>query len=305
VKAYLALALAALAGCEKSAPPSAGGGGSAPGQAAPAGAGGDPGAGLVVTREGKPVRMTSAVALSRGGGAIEITMSTRPLDCQSAGLGMEPMDETQTQVRVVIAPLLRASGASEWAVSRTYFRGGNDDRERGAIAGGPYDASKDVSVTLPKLELHSAGKHKETVTVEGPLVAKGCGVVPGDRAAKPRPQPDVTFSVAGRTMPVLGAVIERRKSATTVLRLATHPLDCRDYGLDADLVWELYLDGDQISRAQLRGALLPSQSSQMLRATDKVVAHLGPPTTIDADYQQLDLPVRVTGPVDALVCDSP
>ena len=43
---------------------------------------------------------------------------------------------------------------------------------------------------------------KETVTVEGPLVAKGCGVFTGDRAAKPRPQPDVTFSVAGQTLPI-------------------------------------------------------------------------------------------------------
>jgi hypothetical protein len=264
----------------------------------------DPGDALVVTRDGTPVRMTSAIVLSRGGQAIELTLSTAPLDCATAGQRMEPMAEEETLIRIVIAPLVRASGPPEWSIAKTYFRGGNDSRERGAIAGGPFDATHDVSLTLPKLELTSAGLTKETVTVEGPLVAKGCGIVAGDRAPKPRPQPGVTFSVAGQTLPILGAVLET-KPGHRVLRLATQPIDCDDPGFDADLAWELYLDGDQPSRAQLAGAILASQSSQMLRPDSKVTVRLGPPIEVDADYAQTGLPVRVKGTVDALACDSP
>jgi hypothetical protein len=284
--ALVILALAACSSDEKKGP--------APGGGDPVGA---PAKAPTVTRDGKAVEIKAALAVSFGGKAVELTLASYPISCRDAAMGMEPMEESgRTQFRLVLAPMLRPTGASEWAIATTYFRGGNENREGAAIAGGPFDAAKDVAVDIPRTELTSAGQVKQTLVVEGPLVAKGCGIMQRHAAVKPRPQGELTFRIAGQTLPIAGAVLEHQGS-DTVLRLATQPIDCSDAGFDSDLVWELYLTGGHPTRAQMRGTVLASQSSQMLR--DQVSYDGG---ELRADYSQTGYAIQIAGRVDALEC---
>jgi hypothetical protein len=267
-------------------------------------AGGGPGAaagkGPSVTRDGKPVEIVSTYAVSHGGSAIELVFSSYPTSCHDAAFGMEPMDQARMMARVTIAPQLGPDGKMQWGVAKTYYRGGNAEVSV-PVAGGPFGPDQDVKLTLPHLEMRSAGEPKETVTVEGPLEVKSCGADARDGAAKPRPQADVTFSIAGQTMPILGAVLQHERG-DDVVRLATGPLDCQDLGFDDDVVWELYLTGGKVTRAQLRGAILDGQSSEMLEGGKATATIDGTTITIAADYDQTGYAIEVNGKVDAVEC---
>ena len=289
------IALGLIAACGKADEKKGGGGGG--------GGGAKPAKVPTVTRDGKPVEIQGAVAVGFGGSAVEITLASYAISCKDAAMGMQPMDDTKTFARVTIAPLLQKDGSSTWAVSGTYFKGGNVSKEVARIEGGPFDPEKDVDVTLPHLELESAGQDKETLVIDGAVVAHGCGVMWHDpRGRTPiRPQKDMTFSIAGKEMPILGAVIDRSRPDEPVLRMATGPLSCDDMGFDDDIVWELYLDGSgKVTRGQLRGGILGSQSSAMIR--EGVTVELGPPVEVTAEYDSVGYPIRARGTVEPLEC---
>ena len=92
-----------------------------------------------ITRGGKPVSVQSAVAISYGGSAVDLVFASYPNSCKDAAMGMEPMDEQRTSLRLTLAPLLAKDGSQEWAIASTYFRGGNHNQRGAAVTRGLLD----------------------------------------------------------------------------------------------------------------------------------------------------------------------
>jgi len=265
-----------------------------------------PGTHLRAKLDGKPVTFKSAVALSRGGRAVELTLATYKLDCDSAARGMTPFDRDKLLVTVVVSPVLRSTGAEEWTVTKTIYQGDNNARPRGAVVAKAIDPRRTVELKLPPLSLDSATKPTKTVELEGRVFATGCGERrrPGS-SAKPRRQKRLTFSVAGMPLPIEGAVVERSSRGETI-RLSTQPLDCEGLGVDADAVWELRRDENY---AMLRGNIFTRQMSQSFSVRNKepvvkVRSTKAGVVLIDLEgkYRQLGYDVVVSGTVKALSC---
>jgi hypothetical protein len=252
---------------------------------------------LVVTVDGKPVRIAGAVAATAGGAATHLVLSNRPLSCDATRRDWQRVAPGQVLIHLTVAPLLlertghayRPGGAvrvrsASWPGGMEVSASGRAEVPPGAAQAGAkarvrlaYDGS------FPALGRRAAS----SLTVRGAIVVRGCGDRPP--AGTPRPQPDLTLAVAGQPFPVLGATLTTDEEGVRTLRLTSGPQSCPAAFFDApwDVSVELRFGGSaRLPQVTLGGARLPSDAAYVgpdvaVRATlvegaDEVEVTLGP-----------------------------
>lgn len=169
----------------------------------------------------EPLKIASAVAFSRGGSALHVSLSSHPLTCQDLKRGVQRVPG-EVAVDLTFAPLLAPDGKESWTVTRARF--GKVTRQ-GSLA--PVTISTfnpqetittelDASISFPPDEL----------TLKGTFDIAGCGLMPRDDDAPVLVQNALEVTLAGKTLPMNGATFELERSGKRTLRVSTEPHTC-------------------------------------------------------------------------------
>lgn len=257
----LSLSTVALAGCGGSAPPAetppTAAPAPSPAQPAPTPTEDDPK--LAASLDGAAVELKFAVASSPGGSAIELRVGSYDFGCPGQGGGMVPDDGMS--VTLTLAPTLGKDGQRDWRVVYSSFDGSSRQSDQGSVTV-KGDATKGAIVTLPKLEFVGAGEKPRTLTLSGATRARGCGApAPRDGDPAPAPQDHFTLTIAGQTLPIVGALLERRAGGEDTLVLSTSPLSCERQPWNVDAILAVTARKGAPDSAFLRGALFTAQMS--------------------------------------------
>ncbi len=258
---------------------------------------------------GKAVEFRSAIAFQhRNSSVLRLQLSTEKLTC--AGLTSKDgpvLAEGEDLVEIAVTKVVKAEGGTAWTVMQVFYSR-NDGTQSGAV--GKYaaarvvgeDPTKEVRVTLP-------GWAKDVVdmSVEGTVVAEGCGVVPGpdDRpgaAPAPRPQTGLSLEIADRTLEIKGAIYRARNDE---LVLSTQPLDCEgNASWDEEVNLLLKNDG---TRGRLSGLVVERVDTDDLSIPARVKLSKKAGATVAADlhgnFQLGPYAVKLKGKASLLACD--
>lgn len=253
------------------------------------------------TLDGKPVEFRSAVVAKRPNGeALHVLVSTHARTCADLA-GSYRMSEGETIVRFAVASNI-ATGT--WHVEDTYFSSTSSLGERPwATTVSSSDPSKDLTIAIDGFSV--TGFHREKLEARGAIVAKGCGEVEekvlGPGAPGPaRPQTSLRLSVAGKTVPVLGA---RYMEKTKDVVLSSSPLSCTSSYSYADVT--LIFDGKG-KDVNVQGFRIgdfngvepkPPPTIKLGTATNGEL-----PVTIKGSFKKNDMPIEISGTANLRVC---
>jgi hypothetical protein len=186
-----------------------------------------------------PIPFASVLAYSRGGAALHLLASTHTIGCDDLS-GAYLREAGELTVELTLAPL---ANEDRWAVTRLRF--GKDTRQGdlGRVTPTAVDPKKPVRVDLapagPWGQLHLGGK----------VEATPCGVLSVVQTP-PREQPDLRFSLDGRSVAIRAASYE---TESRKLRLSTEPHDCRGGLAHSDVALTLILGDGAVDHAKLEG----------------------------------------------------
>jgi len=235
VRRLVPLALPLLLACESSAPPAASTA-TATASAAPA----IDYLPIEATWKGKPLHIASAVAFSRGGDALHVSLSTHPLTCRDLRRGVQRVPG-EVAVDLTFAPLLERNGDRRWTVTRARF---------GPVTRQGDLAPVEVSTFNPKEVIHT--KLKATIpfppdelTLSGSFEISGCGLRPWSKEARVIPQSELEVTLAGKPLSINGATIATESDGERSLRFSTEPHACKSkVGSDVAIIVTLPPDED-------------------------------------------------------------
>jgi hypothetical protein len=287
------------------------------------------GSGLRALVDGRRVRLTHAVAATRGGDqAVHVVLGDGPLGCDLARGAEEPAAPraAATVVRLVVARLLidrpppraprRAlptGKAPSLGVTHAQWPA---DARRGPSASygslaGWADATPGLGAldTLVPLTLSVAITLREqSLALAGTIPVRGCGV--GPSPVPERPQPRVVFQVQGVPVPVRGALL-RPAFGHQEVWLTSRPTTCAlghgVTGPPADVLARVTLEAAGAARLALEGAALP-QTIGVWSPAGEARVHGEPDANGEVDVTLLfsslrsNPPVRLEGRVRALRC---
>lgn len=178
--------------------------------------------GFTAKVDDKELILDSALAFSRGGSALHITLSTHPIPCDKiAGAGFK-LEPGEFVVDFTLAPVFQPGGKIVWKITGSRL---GDVTRQGALG--------DVTVLLAdprrtvKIELDDVALvfPPTKLVLDGTLVAAGCGVIPLTERAKVRPQKAMRVELNGKRRVINGASVATIKGKRT-LRLTTEPHAC-------------------------------------------------------------------------------
>lgn len=180
----------------------------------------------------RPLELASAVAFSRGGRALHVSLSTHPLTCADIKRGVQKVPD-EIAVDLTLAPLLSKQGEESWAITRARF--------------GPITRQGDLApVTLstfhPKETIKTTLKARlsfppDELVLNGRFDIDGCGLRPWSTEALVLRQSELNVTLAGRALSMNGATLETAANGERVLRISTEPRACgATAGSDATLI---------------------------------------------------------------------
>lgn len=202
--------------------------------------------GFSATIDDTPLALDSAVAFSRGGAALHLTVSTHPLECDKmagAGFRVEP---GESLFDFTIAPVVVPGEGEVWMVTGSRLGDVSRQGELGRVEVSANDPRKTVVASFKALSLAFPPK---TVVLDGKLSATACGILPVSERAKVRRQQDLKVELDGKSWLMHGASLV---AGGRELRLTSEPHAC-DKGIQgSDIGIELTLAEDATTPAKLR-----------------------------------------------------
>ncbi len=211
--------------------------------------------GFTATVDGEILPLAAALAFSRGGAALHVTLSTHDLECDKiagAGFRLEP---GETLFDFTLAPVNVPGEGERWMITGSRLGDVSRQGELGRAEVSAFDPRRTVKVKLDRVPLAFPPK---TVLLDGELSATGCGILPVTERATVRPQRDLVVELDGKRLTMNGASLVVQKGGRE-LRLTSEPHAC-DKGLaGSDVGIELMLpDGrDRASRVRVSGFAVP------------------------------------------------
>ncbi len=211
-------------------------------------------------------------------------------------------------------PMETDGSRGPWTFRSAYI--GDGDGERGLTArGAQVDGltATEQKVALKEVEL-ACQDRRDMVMWNGPLTADNCGRVP--REEEPRLQKELTLSIAGRTIPILGATV-RPQGKNFHLRLTRAPHECSSVFTEG---YDFYLDvvfsgGDdeetpiELKFVSLLGDIFPGDPAGskgkegfVLKAEEPVVGTGEVTMTVEGAIDAGGYPVTFAGKVKPLRC---
>ncbi|HZO12598.1 MAG TPA: hypothetical protein VFB62_05055 [Polyangiaceae bacterium] len=213
--------------------------------------------GLKATLDHKPLPLRTALAYSRGGAALHITLSTHPITCKDIGGEGTVRLAGETTVDVTLAPRLLPDGNSDWRVMRARLGPVTRQGDLGSAKVTAFDPRKPVSgelelaVIFPPPEAH-------TLNLAGRIQAEGCGLRPYSLDAKVRPQKDLRIELAGKAILAHGASVTRRRDGDLMLLFTSEPHACAVGARGSDFAITLQLSATgEAKSARVEGYSLP------------------------------------------------
>jgi len=261
------------------------------------------------TLNGTKLALQHAIAFGTGGDTIFVWLSNEPLACKDVPNGYFDVRKDETRVQLTFARGYAATQAKKWVVRRVMVqqkaRVRSDRRpEKGAkVALELADAS---TALTGKLDLKAPTQGMGELSLDGRLVALGCGERPSNAQAPSRPQGRLDAKVAQTKVVFRGARLAGSASTPTKLELSTAPLDqlCGSPPpAAADMFVAIRLTGEPAKPAEVtvHGARL---ASPMLAPSDSMKLALRPerhgvvPIDLTFEYRGL----TISGVAEAQIC---
>jgi hypothetical protein len=263
---------------------------------------------LAASLNGAPFPITTVLATSWGGRAVELHFASLPITCADALANGYAPRPGERRLDVTIAPVASEGGA--WHVVQVSSFPINREAKMGRAIVTAADASPGQHTTA-RIRVDAAwtmpGDPPAHLVAAGAVDAIGCGVKK-IHDAKARPQA-VDLQVGPTRVPVNGATL-RRSGTRLELALGNAPFDC-DHDVpegDARLELTLLEEGSwAVSRVALRGDLLGDQlDTTVMPGTRGFVVK--PIEGRDADFEVSGsmavhgVPTAIGGVVSALRC---
>lgn len=208
---------------------------------------------IEVTWKNKPLKIASALAFSRGGDALHVTLSTHPLSCADMRRGVQ-RHPGEVNLDLTLAPLLSSGGEEPWSITRARF---GEITRQGKLA--PVELSTFNPSETVKTELDvTLPFPPDQLKLKGELDVTGCGLMPRAMEAKVIRQDDLKVSLAGKTLVMNGATLTQTSKGERQLRISTEPLSCRPtIASDAVISLTLPPEGNVPSAVRAEGYILP------------------------------------------------
>jgi hypothetical protein len=196
------------------------------------------------------IPLTSALAFSRGGAALQLTLSTHELTCAHL---REKVTRHPDEVSfdLTLAPLLAPDGAERWSLTRARFGIVTREGDLGAVTIDTYNPHEDVTLPFD----HTLHFPPDQLVLKGPLTAKGCGVLPWSGEAEVRRQNRLEVSLGGKALTMNGATSRRQTDGET-LRISSEPHPCGSV-VGSDLALTLKLSERGVVSLRAEGYVLP------------------------------------------------
>lgn len=201
--------------------------------------------GFTASIDGEPLVLDSAVAFSRGGAALHLTVSTHPLECDKmagAGFRVEP---GESLFDFTIAPVVVPKEGEVWMVTGSRLGDVSRQGELGRAEVSAYDPRKTVVASFEGLSLAFPPK---SVVLDGKLSATACGILPVSERAKVRRQGDLKVELDGKALVMHGASLVGERE----LRLTSEPHACDKGVAGSDVGIELTLGEGSTGFSKLR-----------------------------------------------------
>lgn len=169
----------------------------------------------------EPLKMASAVAFSRGGTALHVSLSSHPLTCQDLQRGVQTVPD-EVAVDLTLSPLLRPDGQQTWSVTRARFGPITRQGNLAPVTLSTFSPKETISAELDA----RISFPPDELRLKGTFDIAGCGLMPRDKNARALEQEQLTVTLAGKTMPMTGATFEIERDGTRKLRISTEPHAC-------------------------------------------------------------------------------
>lgn len=253
------------------------------------------------------VRYERAVAWRIQGGPTVVVLADRG-DCDSLKPRRDASRSSfeKSRLDVVFSSQLDPDGSEHMRAYRIDPLAGISGRVAGALTGGG------ASPLVATFDLDFYEKEGPTIVMKGRAQPRLCGQLPPSVSSKkPRPQPGLTVSVAGKSFPIEGALLRVVDRTHDIVELSTEPLSCGPAG-DETPNDELLLVYGSYTQSNPKPLLLAGLSfpyrieGEMRTATmgTKVTSRSRDSATADLDwsFEQGGYKGTVKGTADLLVC---
>ncbi|MBS2014279.1 MAG: hypothetical protein JST00_15440 [Deltaproteobacteria bacterium] len=218
---------------------------------------------ITVRIDGRPIAIKDAIASTAGEEAVRVVLSTHPLTCAAASRGWGALAKDESRITLTIASLVaEPDGEGGWTapepgrlrVSHSSWPHGLEI-QAGGVATLPPRAAE-VGRSTPLRIAYDAsfavGSDRTSLAVRGATTVRGCGSLPPEGV--PTSQPDLEVEVAGRRVPIQGALLVG-DAHELVLRLTSGPIACpRGGSYDAPWDYEISLRAGDSKQLTVSGA---------------------------------------------------
>lgn len=264
-----------------------------------------------VTVDGADLPVKDAVVYNAGSKAVTVVVSTEPIECEHGRLMGGKKGERRVDFTLGQSFAAGGSGVGPW-VTR-YMSFGDDGAghvrlppERGRSIEVRRAGPEGLDATVDLAAGDDIMKVGKKYSVKGPIVARGCGVMPAFLTGKDRPQAKLKATILGNPVEIHGARIEPYNLEKQIV-LSTQQLAC-EYkpwpNVDVEIrvtlegspprIGAIWVEGDRFSpEHNSLNATIEDQSLKVGASKDGVV-----PIDLEAKVGE----VTVSGHVEALDC---
>lgn len=277
---------------------------------------GDPLAGLSIKLNDEVMTIAGAAVYDQGTSKRFLELSTVPISCDIYEPGGRNIREGEERIVIDFVSHLQPDGSMKAAVSALEAGDRLFEDVEGLTLGETNPDTGEIPFALnQELAIEANDFHgwpAASLSLQGEGRALMCGTWPTTSPMTARPQEGLTVTIAGKTFPIQGAVLEE-KSGALILRLSAGPANCeaaaRLSDLDITMELELTLGAKSLS-FHMKGHALPSSYGVSL-----------PPEELNIDAKTLrdnkaesvvfdidktlttsDYNIEIKGKVDALNC---
>lgn len=269
---------------------------------------------LTATFDGKPVTMTSALAVVTPDGKIAITVSTDPLTCKSVTGNGRAVDDGEVSFDISVVKGLQPDGSMQGVIVTEVMSGDNVMVTTPTAMTGDGAADQPTTVDVD-FSIDDLKTPPRKLVVKGTIDALGCAAPAA--AAKPAaplpPEMPATIEIAGKKLPIRGAFYY--PNFWPELKLTTGGETCNSGDgtpgdLEADLDWtDPKKNPAAIGQITIKGALINGGGGGPSDKTfDKTKVSVTPTpkgagtVTLKADITVGKYPVRLDGKVTIVAC---
>ena len=173
--------------------------------------------GFTAKIDGIELPLETALAFSRGGSAIQLTMSTHPLACKHlAGRGFK-VEPNEVTFDLTLAPSLAADGTTPWHITGARLGSTSRQGQLAPASVGAFDPRGRVTTSFDAA-LHFPPSKLE---VSGTINTLGCGILPWSDKAMVRPQKSLRLAIADKRIAINGASLARTKKGELRIHLTS------------------------------------------------------------------------------------